>query len=108
MTNDYTIIDPRSGMPTLDVSRLMELSDKEFRKWRLEDMGTFIVSHYNFSGHYPFCSECGVELRKPENLIRYFGASLNPDCFKEVYSKARDQLSENEQKYFDRVEGLFC
>ena len=95
-------IEDRNGLLTLDVLRLMELSDEDFSNWRLSEMQNYFKNH----GRNPTCSRCSVIIESPDNLVRYFGENLHSSCFMEKYKREKNNLNEGEQTYFDRVLSL--
>lgn len=101
-------IDWRTGLLTTDNNKLKRLKHEEFQNQRLRIViGNFLENHLNLNGHYPFCFKCQEIINKPENLIRYFGLNLHPDCFKLVYVSERGNLVGTEKDYFDLVRNLF-
>lgn len=98
--SDFVITDKLNllGIATLDVARLMELSDRDFVGVYRSEIDTFMDNH----GHNPRCSRCSVAVRR-DNLVRYFGENLHYSCFITAYFQEREELEEREQDFFDRV-----
>lgn len=104
---DY-IIEKADGCPTLDVDKLMKLSDKKFKKKHVEENNIFISEHEKLTGNKPFCEYCEGFIEKPEELVREHGGSSHTLCFEPIYhSKLRNKFPKEEQRYFDRVLNVF-
>ncbi len=96
------------GTLNLNVSKLMKLSDKEFKELMIGESKNYIEFHQEESMKSTIrCVGCEGEIDSPENLIRYFGLNLHPFCFLDMYSEERDNLKEREKRYFDRIADLF-
>jgi len=88
----------------LDIAKLMKISDNDFIEIYRREVEEYIRNH----GDMPTCLRCTLSISHPSRLIRYFGANLHPDCFLGIYQGERENLSEEERNYFDRVSKLFA
>jgi len=100
---DFIIEDKVTGLLTLNLPRLEELSDTAFNKLYVEEMDSFMKFFMEKNGKNPTCSRCSNLIENPDNLVRYFGENLDLKCFKEAYSKERGGLEERETRYFDLI-----
>ena len=94
------------GVRHLDYEKIMVLSENQFAHLYLELMTEYKDKDgwWGVKGT-PGCSECNKEISGPENLRRYYGLSLHPECFKKVYENGWIAKG-MEKKYFDRVAKL--
>jgi len=96
------------GIRHLDYKKILALPDSEFAALYFEFMNEYKEKDgWWGNAGIPSCSECQKNISGPEQLRRYHGRTLHPDCFKEVYSKdkfpSKDPL---ERRYFDRIANL--
>ena len=99
---DYTVED-RRGQLTLDIPRLMELSDDEFKEAYSNEMKAFVKFFYSYGNPQELnCGLCSGPANA-DNLIRYFGENLHRSCFITRYWTEKSKLEDNEQMFFDRV-----
>ena len=104
---DYLITN-QGGLLTLDIDRLMKLSDKKFRKKHIEENKIFIFNHEKEKGNKPYCEYCEGFVEKPEELVREHGGSSHILCFEPIYhSELREKFPKEEQRYFDRIVEVF-
>ena len=94
-----------SGVPgTLDFKKIVALPDADFAQIYLELMNQYRdINGWWQEGKIPHCFKCHEVIDAPTNLRRYYGLSLHPRCFGEVYFRERKRKSKTMRKYFDRV-----
>lgn len=92
----------------LDFEKIIALSNQDFSRFYLELMSTYRVNGWWTEGKIPQCCECSSVISGPEQLRRYHGLSLHPDCFKKLYEKeAQEDGNEGVMhQYWLRVAGL--
>jgi len=63
------------------------LSDNDFSKYYLEQMLEYNLYEFRRNSQSSFrnCSNCKSVITRPEDLRRYYGMSLHPECFRKVY-----------------------
>ena len=94
----------------LDYKKFMALSDENFEEIYLKLMEEYRDEHrwWQEGGIIPQCIECNKEISSPEELRRYHGNSLHPDCFGKYLEK--DGKYENEsdsmKQFLGRVSKL--
>lgn len=89
----------------LDIGALKKLSLEEFREIHLNEMRNYVKNH----SKNPRCLYCEKEILSPEDLRRYFGCSLDSECFIEIFSKERKSMRKGKRyilEYFDLVARL--
>ena len=87
--NDF--VTNSNGM--VNVSLLEKESVEDLRAMLVEASRVYLEEHKKFlPNHSVQCYDCKQEVDKPENLIRYFGLNLHPDCFKKTYAGEKENI----------------
>ena len=105
--------DSLTGLGTRKINheKVLALSDKDFEQYYLELM----TEYKNKNGWWnsgdpeliPKCIKCHEIISGPEQLRRYNGRSLHPNCFrKEWDNEKRSYNNHILKRYFDRVANL--
>jgi hypothetical protein len=78
-----------SGIGRLfDYQKIVKLPDKDFAGFYLALMTEYRDKEGWWSeGKIPKCGRCSKEISGPAQLRRYYGRSLDPDCFVIEYQK---------------------
>ena len=92
-----------SGHLTIDLRKLGETSDEEFRRLLNKDMENFVSNELSMRGANPCCQKCYDPIRDPKDLVRYYGINLHASHFLEIYKVSRESLPSRDRAYFDRV-----
>jgi len=93
----------------LDRERINALSDEDFAALYLELMTEYRDKNGWWSKGKPVrCSECHQAITGPEGLRRYYGRTLDPECFKKAYEAEREDFADSPvmRRYWDRVAKL--
>lgn len=97
--SDFLIKD-YMGLTHPNPAALETLTAEQFKNWYTEQMKQYDCWK---EGKPPLCGECFEQIGSPEQMRRYNGRTLHPDCFKEVYGKQREGESEHSRRYLDLV-----
>jgi len=101
--NDFVIASPKGSLGTLDIPRLLVLSDDEFLSVHIETARRYLTNH-NGS---PNCHECHTPISAPEELIRHYGANLHTECFVSTYERdTPPEETETTKRYWNRIARL--
>ena len=96
---NFTFTDLR-GLLNLDVEKLERISLAEFRTRYTNEMRSYFCAENDLIK----CQDCPGLIKNPEELIRYLGANLHLDCFKERYYNERLRtIGLHDRRYFDLV-----
>jgi hypothetical protein len=90
----------------LDLGKVMSLPNSEFYAFYTALMKSYkTIYGWWDDGRIPFCTECQNVILGPQELRRYHGRSLHPNCFAK-YLKSEGNYSGEERKFFERVARL--
>ncbi len=93
------IITDSLGRTAWNLEDLEKLSPKEFGRWYVKLMEE---SDWWDLSINPKCNGCHKEIEGPKEMRKYFGQSLHPDCFLEVF-KADKNIDAHNKRYFNMV-----
>jgi hypothetical protein len=94
----------RGGHCTYNFERLMQISDSDFILAHDNEMDEYIRNHKKFTGGFPKCSACNLELTDPKRLIRYYGMNLHGGCLVTEYLTDKyPEMKPEHEAYFDRM-----
>lgn len=90
ITNATTLMEIMNSLPDDEFAQAYLLSMQSYDFWS--------------NNQKPSCFSCHDPILRPEDLRRYHGTSMHPDCFRAVYSQERDKLKDvTSKEYFNRV-----
>ena len=102
-----------TGLRTRNINheKVIALSDNDFQQFYLELMTEYKTKdgwwNPDNSESIPQCSNCRKIISGPEQLRRYHGNSLHPNCFREEWAKEGGSYNNHALKrYFDRIAQL--
>ncbi|MEK6828950.1 MAG: hypothetical protein AABY15_02405 [Nanoarchaeota archaeon] len=100
----------RTMMPMpqrLNHLKIMQLNDEEFAQFYLELMTEYKTNDgWWTNGKISHCINCHRFIEGPEQLRRYYGMTLDADCFRKEWKKQRRESTGLNQQYWDRVAQL--
>ncbi len=102
MRDSYTLTD-FMGFLIPDVKRLEQLSLEDFAEYYFGEMRGY---DYWKKGVKPKCFHCMEFIEKPEELRRYYGNNLHPECFSLVFIAEYEDMSKFDRRYFGLIERL--
>ena len=91
------------GLPirAIDYKRIVELPDDNFALLYLELMSEYPLEE---NGKVRKCFECLKPISSVYDLRRFYGQSLHPECYRNVYEGwDKVGISEINKKFFERV-----
>ena len=93
-----------AGTASLDYDGLRKLSDEEFEEFYRENMNRYDCWE---QGIKPQRFRCHESIESPEQMRRYIGQTLHPDCFRQTWEEERKkEINKNRMEYFDRVASI--
>jgi hypothetical protein len=97
------------GTRHLDYAKINELPDDAFLSVHQQLMEEYRHNGWWTIPNIPGCQRCHEPIAGPESLIRYFGQSYDPPCFREVWTDERKSESKRNPDfgaYLDRLVSL--
>lgn len=92
--------------PRLNYSKIDKLDDDEFIQLHLELMTEYKTQDGWWSKNkIPHCISCNLVIPGPEQMVRYHGRTLHPDCFREEWEHEKKEYPRF-RKYWDRIARL--
>lgn len=107
--NDFQVQYPIGMGRTLDYEKIAALGNEEFLSLHVQLMEEYRHNGWWTEKNIPSCNQCQDPIPGPETLIRYFGQSYDPSCFKDAWRSEREYESRRNPghgKYLDRIVDL--